>query len=251
MSILGILKSAKNWRLLPPKDKEFYLLFDEITATLIEAGEKLVELFNCHPRDRQVIGVTIETCFTRCARGADQIEALLKKSQQPPFDRSDISEFADGVAKTMKYLNHAANRYLIYDFPSSDQEMRELAPILYEACQEIAKAVKALQKDRNIEPYTRAIGSLEAKADEIYHEGLRRRFHEIRTDRVNLETRIQALTGDVSAKDLVPIIQANVQYTRHAAVFFILRQVYEELERAIDSCTLVAANLQRMVAENV
>lgn len=251
MGIISIFKGIKNWRLLPPKDKEFYALFDEMTTTLVEASQKLIDLFDSPLPQRHVIGVTIETCFTRCSRVSELIEQLLKKSQQPPFDRSDISQFADQSAKIMKYINHAANRYVIYDFPSSDKEMRELAPILRQACEEIAKAVKSLQKDRNIEPYARAVDDLENKADVVYHEGLRRRFQEIRADRVNLDASIQAVRDKNSVAELLPIIQANVEYTRHAAVFFILRQVYEELERAIDTCTLVAANLQRMVAENV
>jgi hypothetical protein len=62
---------------------------------------------------------------------------------------------------------------------------------------------------------------------------------------------INAFEGDGTPNELVPIIRNNLQYTRHVAVFFILRQVYEELERSIDSCGEVAADLKRMVAENV
>ncbi len=105
--------------------------------------------------------------------------------------------------------------------------------------------------DRKIEPYFRAVDHLETQADEIYHEGLRRRFQEIRADRQNLENRIKQFESSESAGEMLPIIKANVEYTRHTAVFFILRQVYEELERSIDACTELTGTLRRLVAENV
>jgi len=250
MTGLGVLKRVRNWRLLPPADREFYALFNEMAEALIEASGKLIELFDAPEGERPEVSTRIETCFNRCNRVGEELEHLLREAQQPPFDRTEISQFAYHTLRVMKYIKHAANRYVVYEFPSSDMEMRELAPILLEACQEIEKAVKALPKNRQIEPFSRAVDNLEDKADDIYHEGLRRRFHEIRTDRMNLEARIQAWGGG-SAADLVPILAEHVQYTRHVAIFFILREVYAELERAIDACTEVTSTLKHMVAENV
>jgi len=251
MGVLDFLKKIKNIRLLPPRDKEFYRLFDETVDNLIDASSMLIELFDAPVGERPIIGIRIETGLTRCNRINESIEDLLNRSQQPPFDRSEISQFNDDAFRIMKHINHAANRYVIYDFPTSDKEMRELAPIIHQACEEIAKAVKALPHDRRIEPYFRAVDRLETQADEIYHEGLRRRFQEIRTDRISLEKRINEVTDSNCVAALLPIITANVEYTRHAAVFFILRQVYEELERSIDACTELTGTLRRLVAENV
>jgi uncharacterized protein len=251
MGVLDLLKKIKNIRLLPPRDKEFYKLFDETVDNLIDASSMLVKLFHSPVAERPVISRKIETYLTHCNRINESIEDLLNRSQQPPFDRSEISQFNDDTFRIMKHINHAANRYVIYDFPTSDKEMRELAPIIHQACEEIAKAVKSLPHDRRIEPYFRAVDRLETQADEIYHEGLRRRFHEIRTDRINLENLIKSIEDAGHTGNLLPVIKANVEYTRHAAVFFILRQVYEELERSIDACTELTGTLRRLVAENV
>jgi uncharacterized protein Yka (UPF0111/DUF47 family) len=251
MSIRSLFKKISNWRLLPPRDQEFYKLFGEMAQSLVDASGLLVELFNAEISSRTEIEVKIGTCDTRCKQIGELLANLLRISQQPPFERGDISQFADNALRVMKYINHAANRYMIYDFPSSDKEMRELGPIFYEACQQISRAVNALPRKREISPFCRAIDQLEAKADDIYHEGLRRRFKEIRKDRENLENKITAFSDSDSATRLLPIINANVEYTRHVAVFFILRQVYAELERGIDTCTDVAAALGRMVSDNV
>jgi len=247
---MSLLKRVRNWRLLPPADREFYDLFAEMSETLTEASSKLIELFDAPEGERPEISTRIETSFTRCSRVGEELEHLLQEAQQPPFDRTEISQFTYHTLRVMKYIKHAANRYVVYQFPFSDMEMRELAPLIFQACQEIEKAVKALPKNRQIDPFCRAVDNLEDKADDIYHEGLRRRFHEIRTDRMNLEAHIQDWGGG-SAADLVPVLAEHVLYTRHVAIFFILREVYAELERAIDACTEVTATLKHMVAENV
>jgi len=253
----GILNKLRSIRLLPPADKEFYNLLNEMMTTLVNASQMLIDLFLAPGQESREIETKIATSAVRCDRIGESIEELLKAAQQPPFDRTEISQFKADAIRIMKFINHAANRYVIYDFPSSDKEMRELAPIIKEACEEIAKAVKSLPRDRNIEPYYKAVGRLEAQADDIYHEGLRRRVQEIRQDRTLLINRIDEFSdeddasGIIPRKELLSIIAANVEYTRHTAIFFVLRQVYAELERAIDSCTEAIGTLERMVAKNV
>jgi uncharacterized protein len=251
MTLLDFFKRLKNIRLLPPREKEFYIIFNEMAATALEASELLIKLFEAKAHERPEFEIGIATRVTRCDKLASSLTNLLRTAQQPPFGRSEISEFSDGAGRIVKYINHAANRFMIYDFPSSDKEMREMAPLIKEACVEIVKAVKNLQKIRDLDPFSRAIDSLEGKADEIYHGGLSRRFHEIREDRTNLDVMLRRVSAEAHGKELLPIIKANVEYTRHVAIFFALRQVYAELERAIDACTDLSAILKRMVSTNV
>lgn len=251
MSWTDHFKRIKNFRILPPKDKEFYNLFNEMTSTAVESSELLVKLFNATRNERTLSETQIATRLTRSSQIADTLEELVRNAQQPPFERSEISEFSDNMVRIMKYINHAANRYVVYDFPSSDKEMREMAPIVKEACLEICKAVKSLNKNRNLDPFYKAVDRLETQADDIYHNGLGRRFQEIRRDRNDLDEMIQGLSKNPTGEDLIPIISTNVEYTRHVAVFFALRQVYAELERAIDACTDLSATIKRMVARNV
>jgi uncharacterized protein Yka (UPF0111/DUF47 family) len=251
MGLWDLVKKVKNIRLLPPRDKEFYVLFSELADTLVKASNLLVVLFDASQQERDETEVRISNYLTRCGQISESIAELLRTAQQPPFGRAEISDFSDGSLRIIKYIHHAANRYVVYDFPSSDKEMRELAPIIVEACKEIAKAVESLQKNRNIDPFYRAVDILEDRADVIYHEGLRRRFHEIRQDRIELEQQLNQISSKASIEELRNLIKDNVEYTRHTAVFFILRQVYAELERAIDACTDLMVILKRMVSTNV
>jgi len=251
MPTTGWLAKLKRIRLLPPRDTEFFGLMEHIADTAAETSYWLTELFNSDARRGPELATTIENCLTRTTQLEKSIEDLLGRSQQPPFGRVEISQFANDVFRIVKYINHSANRYVVYDIPSSDKEMRELAAIIREACEQIVEAVRCLRRDRHVEPYARAVDQLETRADEIYHGGLRRRFQEIRSDRANLEARIKATPTTAEVETVLALIMANTEYTRHVAIFFILRQVYAELERAIDACTEATNTLKSMVADNV
>lgn len=247
----NLFQRFKNWRLLPPRDQEFYGLFEETAATVVEGSMVLSELFTSEGSMRSERATRIDTLLSRCGQITESINQLVQHAQQPPFDRGEIPEFAAKATRILRFMNHAANRFVVYDMPSSDSEMRELSVLIREACDQLQRAVLALSKDRKIDAYCRAIELLEGKADEVYHGGLRRRFQEIRKDSRDLMARIDDLEEPVAGELLLPLIAANVQYTRHVAVFFILRQVYAELERAIDACTDLSATLKRMVSSNV
>lgn len=251
MAMSGILSRIKRMRLLPPRDQEFFSLLEKLADCAAEASHWLTELFTGDSRHGQEVATRIETCLTRCMQIESSIGDLLLRAQQPPFARNEIGQFANDTLRIVKFINHAANRYVIYDIPSSDKEMRELGIIIKEACEQVVDAVRSLRRDRNIEPYSRAVDQLETKADDIYHGGLRRRFQEIRSDRSILEERINETPKTADAEAVITLIAANVEYTRHVAVFFILRQVYAELERAIDACTEATDTLKRMVSDNV
>lgn len=247
----GLFGRLRRMRILPPRDEEVYSHFERLSDTVAEAAFLLTELFGAESRNGQELAYQIENCLTKCLQLGESVADTLARAQQPPFARSDVAQFANNCVSIVKYINHAANRYVIYDIPSSDKEMRELGAIIREAGDHIVEAVKSLRKDRKIEPFSRAVDQLETRADEIYHGGLRRRFQEIRGDRSDLETRLLSAPKTADTQAIVELISANVEYTRHVAVFFILRQVYAELERAIDSCTDATDTLKRMVAENV
>ncbi len=251
MTATGLWARLKRIRLLPPRDTEFYGQMERLADTAAEASYWLTELFAADAKRGAEIATTIENCLTRTTQIEKSIEDLLGRAQQPPFGRADISQWANDVFRIVKYINHAANRYVIYDIPSSDKEMRELAGIIREACEQVVEAAKCLRRDRHVEPYARAVDQLETRADDIYHGGLRRRFQEIRTDRASLEARINQTPPTAELESVLGLIKTNVEYTRHVAVFFILRQVYAELERAIDSCTDATNTLKGMVADNV
>ena len=251
----SLLSRAKNIRLLPPKDSRFYNYFDELAENIVEASQDLVRLFDASLPERSVLEEKIHSAFIRCSRISDLVEELLHIAQQPPFERNEIMELTRHLVRISKYIKHAANRYVIYSFPTSDKEMRELAPVIHHACAEIASAIKHLPRNRNLDSYLNAINRYEIHADNIYHNGLKRRFDEIRQNRIDSEEMIEKLRAPENAPaanlDLLTIDLSNVQYTRHVAIFFILREVYVELEKASDACTDVASSLKRMVSGNV
>jgi|GEM_PF-1435337 len=251
----GLWSKIKNIRLLPPKDKKFYDLFNQMAEHNVQASGNLIELFKAPDNRRREIEELIHNDFIMCSKISNSIEELLRTSQQPPFERPEIMELTLNLTRVIKFIKHAANRYVIYNFPSSDKEMRELAPVIHNSCMEIKTAIKELPHNRQLSTFYNTIIRYEIQADLIYHEGLSRRFAEIRQNRIDAEKMIDSLSSgnpnDCSSSDLLAVDRFVVQYVRHVAIFFILREVYVELEKATDACTDVAASLKRMVSINV
>lgn len=251
----GLLAKIKNIRLLPPKDKRFYDLFNQMAEQNVLASDYLVKIFKAPEKERGEIEESIHSCFVRCSKISGQVEELLITAQQPPFERSEIMELVINLTRVIKFIKHAANRYVIYNFPTSDKEMRELAPVIHNSCLEIQTAIRELPHNRRLEAFYDTIVRYEIQADSIYHQGLGRRFAEIRQNRIDTEKMIDSLCGgnrdDCSPSELLSVDRSIVQYTRHVAIFFILREVYVELEKATDACTDVATSLKRMVTVNV
>ncbi len=251
----SLFSRIKNIRLLPPRDSRFYELFTEMGEIIYETSGDLVKIFNAPISERQEIEEAIHSRFIKCGRLSDSTEDLLNIAQHPPFERPDIMELTRNLMRVVKFIKHAANRYVIYNFPTSDKEMRELAPVINLACQEIATTIKRLQHNRNLDSFYYTITRFEIQADNIYHQGLSRRFAEIRQDRIDTEQLIDNLGKsegrECTSADILRVNKSIVEYTRHVAIFFILREVYEELEKASDACTHVAATMRRMVAGNV
>src|SRR4030067_2243205 len=73
MTLIDYLKKIKGVRLLPPRDKEFYVLFNELTSTIVESSELLILLFESFIADRAEVEGQISNALPRCNRIAESI----------------------------------------------------------------------------------------------------------------------------------------------------------------------------------
>src|SRR3989304_4967204 len=99
MPVTDYLKKIMNIRLLPPRDKEFYDLFNELTSTIVESSEYLMSLFELERNERGEFETRISTALTRSNQIAESIEVLLRSAQQPPFDRAEIGQFVEDLVR--------------------------------------------------------------------------------------------------------------------------------------------------------
>lgn len=269
--------------LLPPRDAEFYTLFERMGTTLVAGSGALIELLGAEDAARaHRLGERVKQFETECDGILRQTVTLLDAAQQPPFDRDEISHLIKTLDDIMDWMERFANRFVLYrpaiDDPGIEQ-LRELAAVVDVACKEVLAALQCMhRRRRDVNNHCVAIHEMEAQADEIHHAALARGFNLVE----NLfneaaESLIQSRSAPAAALSAaagspgplgpggggpaagggavngphVLVLREVYDIQRAMFRFANLRELLKALERASDAGDTVATILRRMVISNV
>jgi hypothetical protein len=201
---------------LIPKDEKFFVMFKEMTTTIIEGAQLLKELMDDfeNPALSQKMIKDVE-------HKADQLThdiiKKLNKSFVTPLDREDIYALSAALDDILDLIDASAQRIVMYNVEKPTQEAKELAFLILKSCQTIDKAVALLGgKLEPIAEYCVEVNALENEADRVCREAISRLFDE--------------------EKDPIQLIK--------------WKEIYETLERATDKCEDAANILESVVVKN-
>ena len=134
-----------------PKDKKFFPLFEQAGSNLIEMAKVLNESVNTTDSQlRKTLTKKIEDLEHRGDDITHQIHLELGKNFITPFDREDIHSLASSLDDVADYIHGASNRMDLYKVENPTQAMKELAELLIEATEHVAKAVYELKDIKNV-----------------------------------------------------------------------------------------------------
>jgi predicted phosphate transport protein (TIGR00153 family) len=125
-----------------------------------------------------------------------------------PIDREDISRLTSAIDEVLDYTDGTADRFVLFKIKSATPYMLELARVLHSASQEVNLLVTRLKKLKNAKDlveHCRNINNYEHEADRIYRTAIAQLFE---------------------TNDAIEIIK--------------LKEIYENLEGALDRCADVA-----------
>lgn len=150
-----------------PRDAKFFDMFAEMSENLTEAARVLTEALktdctNVDARVRQIKDLE--------HRGDEMTHAILKKLNQTfitPFDREDIHRLASSIDDVLDFVNAAAVRMMLYKITNPPPAAGELAAIIVQQSEEIAKACSLLEKGHHVLEHCVEINRLEDQADQI------------------------------------------------------------------------------------
>jgi uncharacterized protein Yka (UPF0111/DUF47 family) len=268
--------SAFSWlariRLLPPRDAEFYGLLNEMGGNLVRAAGILRELVSDGLGDRmQRLASAMKQLETDCDGVVSRTITQLEISPQPPFDRDDIAYLVKSLDDIMDWIERFSNRFVIYHAsvpPSGLEQLRELAAIVEDSCEQVREAVDCLaRRRRHVDDYVLAIHKLETQADEVHHSALAKGNAELellfgRLEEGLAKLRPHASIGagagpgarglfDPSLSETVPAIENLASLVRGVFSSNKLLELLSSLEHASDASDRVATTLKRMVMKNV
>ena len=156
----------------------FYDLFEQGTANLVIAAEKLVDLFdnyeNVEAKAREL---------KELEHGGDviahEIIARLHRTFVTPIDREDITQLTHCMDDVMDFIEAAARTAFLYGITQPTERARELARIVLKMARKLNEVVPRLRRRDQyfwILKQCVEINTLENEADDVQHAALAELF---------------------------------------------------------------------------
>ena len=201
---------------LIPKDMKFLDLFANAGDNLAEAATELGELVEKFDRLEQRIA-SIQRLEKRGDQLDREINHRLENAFVAPFDREDIHELTVRLDDVVDYVQAVAESMSIFDIKEPTPDARRLAQILAEQGTELAAALRKLNNMKDLNDHLEKIHGLEHEADGVSRAA------------------IAKLVRD--AGDPLEVIK--------------WRELYLEMENAIDAAEDAAEAIERMIHKRV
>jgi predicted phosphate transport protein (TIGR00153 family) len=152
----------------------------------------------------------------KCDFLTHEIIQRLNKTFVTPIDREDIHELARALDDVMDEIDSAAHLIPLYRITKIRSDARELVRVIVEQCDEIRKAVEALEVRKGVLERAIEINRLENEADRIHKTAI----------------------GALFAEERDPIVVLK------------WKEIFDVLERATDRCEDVANLLENVVVKH-
>lgn len=204
-----------SFRLIP-RDIKFFDLFAASGQNLAVAAAKLRDLIDSFDRLDERIA-EIQALEKEGDRIDHEISARLEESFVAPFDREDIHDLTTRLDDVVDLIQAAAESLLLYDVRAPTNECRMLASLLASQSTELGAALVKLEAMKDMSAHLDRVHELEHQADGISRAAIGRLFRE------NL--------------DPLDVIK--------------WREIYLQLENAIDAGEDAAEAIERMVHKRV
>ena len=201
---------------LTPRTTEFYDLFTRAGENALEAARHAEQRFREYPNSSvaQADVKAIETAGDEITR---ELIHLLNTQYVTPFDREDIFELATALDDVVDDIEEASDLLELYGVESATKHAVEQCRILVQAVEQLAMAVQRLKGLRGIQDALVELKRLEDEGDRVVHEAVASLFRDDRID---------------------PLIVIR------------WKDIYEGLERAIDSCETAANVVANIAVKN-
>jgi uncharacterized protein Yka (UPF0111/DUF47 family) len=167
-------------KLLAPKNKVFYELFEKSADNVKQMGYLLTQVIGEPDFDkRQGIISKMEDVEHANDELTHLLFTELGRNFITPFDREDIHYLASALDDVADYIFATSKKINFYRVNPNDIGMQKLAEIILQSCNEVRKAVGELRNMKNMRLITESlvkINSLENEADDIFDMSIERLF---------------------------------------------------------------------------
>jgi predicted phosphate transport protein (TIGR00153 family) len=158
-------------RVMAPRDREFFDLFEEAGGNILRAASLLEEMLRDFP-ERNELARDILICEQDGDRITHDIIQRLNQTFVTPIDREDIYELASALDDVVDYTEEVADYLGLYKIEAPMAQAQELARVLHQAARQIADAMPRLRGFKDLSHFTVEINRLENDGDRITREAI-------------------------------------------------------------------------------
>ena len=205
----------KEW--IIPQDKHFFDMLNSESSNVLGGSRVLLDMLknyeNISEKQKKIKGIE--------HIGDDIVHEIfeeLNKTFITPIDHEDISALASALDNVLDRIDGVATRLVLYEVQKPEDNMIALADVLAVQAEELNNAIEGLRDAKNfknIEIRCIEINRLENIADDIYKNSVAKLF---------------------KTKDAIEIMK--------------LKEIYECLEHATDTCEDAANIVSNIVVKN-
>jgi len=164
--------------LITPRDTKFYDLFEQDTANLVTAAEKLVDLFNNY-EDVEAKARQLKDLEHQGDTITHEIIRRVNCTFVTPIDREDIVLLAHTMDSIMDFMEAASRTAFLYRITQPTERARQLASIIAKMAYTLNDVLPCL---RHRDQFSRILeqcvemNRLENEADDVHHAAMAELF---------------------------------------------------------------------------
>lgn len=200
---------------LIPRDEGFFVLFNELAKRLKEAANLLNRLL-AEPDRLEHYVAAIKTVEHEADVLTHDVRARIDRSFVTPIDREDIHLLATELDDVIDLIDGTARRVAMFHISESREPARRMSETIARAADRIEVGVAAIKQPAIVAASSREIKRLEEEGDQIYQDAVGGLF--------------------LGTPDALEVMK--------------WKELYDTLERALDSCQGVGHVLESISIKN-
>lgn len=198
-----------------PREKIFFQQFRDAAQNLLECARAFKEMVDdfSDPRVAHKRIVDLEH------RGDDITHGIMRALNTTfvtPIDREDIHLLASGIDDVVDLIEAAADVLILHNVEKPTEQVRQQAEVLLRASESVGAGIRGLERFKGLEEYWIAVHRIEHEGDKIYRRTVADLFN-----------------GEHKAMEVLK-----------------WKEIYDQVEAAIDGCEKIATTLESIVLKH-
>jgi uncharacterized protein len=201
---------------LIPQKREFYDLFNQAAANTVDISQRLIVLLNDFPERADEGMRDIKELEHQGDRLTHELVDLINRTFVTPFDRDDMFRLAGVLDDICDHVDDSAEKIVGYGVREVREPARRQAEVIERAASKLSEAIARLEGFKDSKRQLIELRELEDEGDRIAREAIAELF-----------------SGGVDAIALIR-----------------WKDIYEQLEEAVDACENAADVLEAILVKN-